>query len=166
MLKLSKFNTKLGEMLAVASEHHLYLLEFIDYKHLNLATKQLKNFAKSDIEEGKCEPLDLAEKEITKYLNGDIKNFTVPVMLIGTDFQKKVWNGLQKIPYGVTASYKELAVSIGKPNSYRAVASSNGANKLVIVIPCHRVIASSGDMGGYSCGLERKKHLLDLESSR
>jgi methylated-DNA-[protein]-cysteine S-methyltransferase len=102
------------------------------------------------------------KNELEEYLSGKRKKFDVKLKYSGTIFQMAVWNEMMKIPYGKTVSYKELAMRIGKPNAYRAVANACGANKLPIIIPCHRVVASSG-LGGYSAGIEIKKKLLELE---
>lgn len=107
--------------------------------------------------------LSQAQTEITEYLNGQRKNFSVKLEIIGTDFQKQVWQQLQKIPFGKSLSYKELAEKIKNPKAVRAVGTANGKNNFCIIIPCHRVIAADGTLGGYSGGLPFKKKLLNLE---
>jgi O-6-methylguanine DNA methyltransferase len=107
--------------------------------------------------------LDQLRRELHEYFAGHRSGFSVPLSLQGTEFQKLVWAELQKIPHGKTISYEELANRIGKPTAHRAVAQANGANPICILIPCHRVIAKSGKLGGYSAGLERKRFLLGLE---
>jgi O-6-methylguanine DNA methyltransferase len=109
------------------------------------------------------EMMNKLETQLKEYFSGKRKEFTIPLILIGTDFQKKVWQELLKIPYGQTISYKKEAINIGNPKAYRAVANANGKNKISIIIPCHRVIAHNGLLGGYSGGLDRKQYLLDLE---
>jgi methylated-DNA-[protein]-cysteine S-methyltransferase len=104
-------------------------------------------------------------KQIQEYLDGKRKAFSVPIGIEGTDFQKKVWNEMIKIQYGKTISYGELAKRINKPRAYRAVANACGANKLPPIIPCHRVVSSNG-LGGYSAGIEIKKKLLEIESTK
>lgn len=107
--------------------------------------------------------LKLAKTQITEYLNGIRKTFDLPIKFNGTKFQTKVWNELLKIPYGKTASYKEIATKIGNKNSFRAVGNANNKNKLLILIPCHRIIKTDGTLGGYAGTIEIKKKLLDLE---
>ena len=107
--------------------------------------------------------LDRLRGELHEYFSGQRSDFSVPLAPAGTDFQKRVWAELQKIPHGQTISYEELARRIGKPTAQRAVAQANGANPICILIPCHRVISKNGGMGGYSAGLERKRFLLGLE---
>ena len=107
--------------------------------------------------------LEKLRAELAEYFAGKRNDFTVQLNPAGTDFQKRVWSELCRIPHNQTISYAELAHRIGKPTAQRAVAQANGANPIVILIPCHRVIAKSGRLGGYSSGLERKRFLLGLE---
>lgn len=111
------------------------------------------------------EPVKQLMEELTAYFSGKLTTFATPLHIIGTPFQKRVWQELQKIPYGETRSYQEIALALDKPTAYRAVAQANGANPLAIVIPCHRVIYKGGALGGYAGGLEQKRGLLDLEQS-
>jgi methylated-DNA-[protein]-cysteine S-methyltransferase len=104
--------------------------------------------------------------QLKEYFSGERKQFDLPLEIEGTEFQKRVWNELSKIPYGRTISYKDLAVRLGDEKVIRAAASANGANPLPVVIPCHRVIGSDGSLIGYGGGLEIKEKLLVLEGSR
>ncbi|HSW54104.1 MAG TPA: methylated-DNA--[protein]-cysteine S-methyltransferase [Ignavibacteriaceae bacterium] len=106
-----------------------------------------------------------AFSQVREYFNRERKEFELPLEIIGTDFQKKVWNELTKIPYGETISYGELANRMGDKNLMRAVAAANGANPIPIIIPCHRVIGSDGSLTGYGGGLDVKQKLLELEDS-
>ncbi|MFD3694656.1 methylated-DNA--[protein]-cysteine S-methyltransferase [Streptomyces sp. NPDC058646] len=101
--------------------------------------------------------------ELRAYFAGELTEFTVPVHLEGTAFQRSVWDQLLRIPYGETWSYGRLAAELGKPNASRAVGLANGRNPVSIIVPCHRVIGASGAMTGYGGGLERKVRLLELE---
>lgn len=103
-----------------------------------------------------------AVQEISEYLDGQRKKFEVPLDVEGTDFQKRVWEELRKIPYGKTLSYKEVAQKVGT-QGIRAVGTANGRNPISIIVPCHRVIATGGGLGGYAGGLSNKKFLLELE---
>lgn len=108
--------------------------------------------------------LDRAEEQLTAYFNGELKDFDLPLASEGSEFQKKVWAELQRIPYGETASYGDIARRLGyEPVISRAVGAANGANPIPIIVPCHRVIGADGSLTGYAGGLERKKLLLDLE---
>ncbi|NWG02994.1 MAG: methylated-DNA--[protein]-cysteine S-methyltransferase, partial [Syntrophaceae bacterium] len=103
--------------------------------------------------------------QLKKYLKGKLQRFDCRLDLKGTPFQKKVWRALEKIPYGQTHSYKEIAKSIGHPKAYRAVGNANGQNPIPIIIPCHRVIESNGGLGGFGHGIQIKKRLLDFEKA-
>jgi len=103
--------------------------------------------------------------ELTEYFGGERKKFTVPFDINGTDFEKKAWQELRKILYGKTSSYKSIAERLGNVNAVRAVGRVIGLNPIPIIIPCHRVINFNGNLGGYSCGLEIKEKLLELEGS-
>lgn len=110
------------------------------------------------------EVLEDAVYQFQEYFEGKRQNFTLKLNPEGTDFQKKVWNKLQSIPFGKTVSYLELSKQLGDVKAIRAVAAANGKNPLWIVVPCHRVIGSNGDLVGYAGGLSRKKWLLEHES--
>jgi len=104
------------------------------------------------------------EQELSEYFAGVRQAFTFPVRTEGTEFQQRVWHQLQQIPYGATLTYGELAKIIGKPRAYRAVGTANGKNPVPIVVPCHRVVAAGGKLGGYGGGLSLKRKLLELEN--
>ncbi len=107
--------------------------------------------------------LSNAKAELAAYFRGELTQFTTPVDLFGTDFQKQVWRQLQQIGYGQSCSYQAIADSVGRPKAVRAVGTANGANPLAIVVPCHRVIGKNGKLTGYAFGLEMKQYLLDME---
>lgn len=148
------FATPLGEMVAVADQKALYLLEFADQHTGRFAGTR----------RGETTLTQMIQEELALYFEGRLEKFKTPIAMGGTPFQKSVWSALLEIPYGKTCSYAEVAQAIGRPRAVRAGASANRANRLVIVIPCHRVIASGGGLGGYACGLSRKRHLLALEA--
>ena len=104
-------------------------------------------------------------RQLGEYFGGQRKTFSVNLGLQGTEFQNSVWRRLVKIPYGRTLSYGEFAAAIGKPAACRAVGNANGKNKIVIVVPCHRVIGSDGELVGFASGLVRKRYLISLEQS-
>jgi methylated-DNA-[protein]-cysteine S-methyltransferase len=104
--------------------------------------------------------------ELGRYFAGTLRTFASPVRPAGTEFQQRVWRELQRIPYGETVSYLDLATRIGNPKAVRAVGLANGANPLPIIVPCHRVIGSNGSLTGFGGGLPLKRALLDLESGQ
>ena len=105
-------------------------------------------------------------KQFDEYFAGRLKKFDLPLSTKGTPFQQAVWKQLQEIPYGETISYSQLAKAVDNPKACRAVGSANGKNPIPIIIPCHRVIASDGSLGGFACGLDVKIQLLNLEKSK
>lgn len=116
--------------------------------------------------QGETALLKKTETELREYFAGRRKNFDLPINPVGTVFQKKTWKILREIPYGTAISYAELARRIGQPKACRAVGNANGRNPLPIIIPCHRVIASDGSLGGYGGGTALKQKLLDLEKTQ
>jgi O-6-methylguanine DNA methyltransferase len=162
--------TPLGEMIACTTKKGLCFLDFSDRKDFTKLFHKMQEtlngiITEKDIEKEEKEIMDSVESELKEYFLGKRKEFSIPLILIGTDFQKKVWQELLQIPYGKTISYLHEANNINKPKAFRAVANANGKNKISIIIPCHRVIANNGTLGGYGGGLDKKQYLLNLESS-
>ncbi len=110
------------------------------------------------------EPFNNVCAQLSEYFAGERKEFDLPLALSGTEFQASVWQALQEIPYGETASYGAIAKQIGRPKAVRAVGAANGRNPIPIIVPCHRVIGSSGDLTGFGGGLDTKAELLRLEA--
>ena len=156
-------DTPLGPMIAIANDTALYLLEFVDRRGLEREIERLRIRTKSVILPGKTPIIDLIETELKEYFRGSLSQFKTPLFLLGSPFQQAVWHELIKIPCGQTSSYAEIAQKIGMPKAFRAVANANGANQISIVIPCHRVINTNGDLGGYGGGVTRKSWLLNHE---
>jgi methylated-DNA-[protein]-cysteine S-methyltransferase len=119
--------------------------------------------APAGMHEGMTSLLRDAARQLTEYFAGERKTFSLPLSLHGTTFQKSDWNALCTIPYGETRSYRQIAEQIGSPKAVRAVGQANGRNPVMIVIPCHRVIAADGSIGGYAGSLDVKRFLLHLE---
>lgn len=167
-LKSQKIHTPLGTVLAVADEDFLYVLTF---QH-QIQKEGLPCFLGKDIQnqqvaivQGTSPPLKHIKQELKAYFSGTLKDFKTPsAFLGGSVFQKRVWDTLKTIPWGETRSYAQIALSLGSPGSYRAVGQANGANPLVLLIPCHRVINANKSLGGYSAGLSRKQWLLNHET--
>lgn len=163
ILKASWLDTPLGPMLTIADEEALYLLEFVDRRGLEREIERLRRKTKSAIIPGHTKPISSIERELNLYFKGQLIEFKTPILLLGSLFQKHVWAELVKIPPGETRSYSNIAVAIGRPTAFRAVAQANGANQLAIIIPCHRVINTNGELGGYGGGLARKEWLINHE---
>ena len=105
-------------------------------------------------------------KQLDEYFAGKRTKFELNILPKGTEFQKKVWAELLKIPYGKTKSYQEIAEAVGKPNAQRAVGSACNKNPILLIIPCHRVVSKTGKLTGFACGIDRKKQLLKLETNQ
>jgi O-6-methylguanine DNA methyltransferase len=158
--KTISFDTPLGMMTAISEPEGIVAVDFHDSINLKSSLQGLTNVA----ETGFNDHLLMVKQEIEEYFAGKLKEFTVKLSLRGTDFQKKVWTELMKIPYAKTRTYSQQAMSLQDIKSIRAVAAANGKNKIAIIIPCHRVIGSDGSLTGYAGGLWRKKWLLEFES--
>jgi methylated-DNA-[protein]-cysteine S-methyltransferase len=158
MTYYSIIKTSLGELVLVASTTELIGVYFHDCRHVPAA---LKTWTRDD----QNALLKRAGKEINEYLDGKRSTFTFPLGSAGTDFQKKVWQEIAKIPFGKTISYSDLAKRAGSPDAIRAAGSATGKNPLSIIVPCHRVMGKDKAIRGYAGGLERKRRLLELESA-
>ncbi|AFC69841.1 cysteine methyltransferase [Rickettsia amblyommatis] len=165
-LKSAWLDTPLGSMLAISDTERLYLFDFVESKGLEYKIKRLKINTKSAITEDCTRPIISIEKELKSYFSGTLQKFNTPIYLLGSEFQKLVWQELMNVPYGETRSYCTQAKLIGMERSYRAVANANGANKFAIIIPCHRIINNNGELGGYGSGLDRKKWLIEHERQK
>jgi AraC family transcriptional regulator of adaptative response/methylated-DNA-[protein]-cysteine methyltransferase len=162
-IHMAPIATPIGEMIAGATDTHLVMFEFEHRKMYNAQVERLRKALGADLVPGESPVLDQLRTELDEYFAGTRRDFTVPLLFPGTPFQMKVWSALRQIPAGTTTSYKQLAESIGQPEAVRAVARANGDNRIAILIPCHRVIGSDGQLVGYGGGLWRKRKLLDLE---
>ena len=160
MIKIINIETPIGEMVAGATDEGICLLEFSDRRMLTTEYKDLTRLLKTKMEDGENEHLKQLKKQLKEYFNGNRKEFSVPLVTPGSEFQKAVWKELQNIPYGTSRSYQEQAIALNRPDSTRAVANANGMNRISIVIPCHRVIGADGHLTGYGGGLKRKRWLL------
>jgi AraC family transcriptional regulator of adaptative response/methylated-DNA-[protein]-cysteine methyltransferase len=155
-------DTPLGPMLAGATDAGLCLLEFADRPMLPTQLAIVRRRL-GPIVAGHHRDLDQLATELDEYFAGSRTAFEVPIDAPGSPFQQRVWQQLRQIPHGSTASYAALAHELGRSGAARAVGRANGSNRVAIVIPCHRVIAADGGLGGYGGGLDRKRWLLDLE---
>lgn len=163
ILTSSWIETPLGPMFAIANEHALYVLEFIEQRKRERTIERLKRATKATIIPGRTQQIDSIEQELALYFAGTLKEFKTPIHLLGSPFQQTVWRTLITVPYGQTVSYTQEATALGNPSARRAVANANGANQLLIIIPCHRIIQSSGGFGGYGAGIARKLWLIKHE---
>lgn len=161
-LHISVIPSPVGELTAGFTSKGLALLSFSSLSELELSSG-LKEFELTELHTDVHEEL---KQQLHDYFDGELKEFNLPLDLHGTDFQKKVWNALLEVPFGITRSYKEQATFLGDVKAIRDVATANGANPVAIVVPCHRIIGSNQSLTGYAGGLERKQFLLELESNQ
>lgn len=157
--------TPLGEMVACAVDQGICLLEFTDRKTIEKQLNALSKALKADMVEKEHSHFRQLEEELIEYFDGKRSRFDVPLFTTGTEFQEKVWQLLRKIPMGEIRTYKQQSELLGNPKSIRAVGTANGINKIAILIPCHRVIGSNGELVGYAGGIWRKQKLLELEKA-
>ena len=165
VILIDRLTTPLGPMFICATKQGICLLEFIDRRMLETEFKQLQTQLNMKIIFGENEHIKQAKIEISEYFQGLRTHFTVALHTPGTTFQQTVWECLKQIPYGELTTYKQQAQKMNNLLAIRAVANANGNNRVAIIIPCHRVIGSTGELIGYGGGLERKKWLIEHEKS-
>ena len=164
-INIQYHKTKYGHFILGSYEGKLCLLDFKYRRMRTTVDNRLKKGLNAQFVEQENEILEESKKQLDEYFNMERKVFDIPLVTVGTDFQKSVWRALQEVPYGTTSTYLELAKKIGNEKAVRAVASANGANAIGLIIPCHRIIGSNGELIGYGGGLAVKKRLLKLEQN-
>ncbi len=165
MIQIQYYKTPVGELILGSFEEELCLCDWKYRKMRPAIDKRIKTALKTDYEIGTSKVIKETIEQLEAYFKEKRTTFSIPLKLIGTDFQQSVWNALLKIPFGKTASYLELSKILGNEKAIRAVATANGANAHSIIVPCHRIIGSDGSMVGYAGGLPAKKKLLRLEKA-
>ncbi|WP_370898146.1 methylated-DNA--[protein]-cysteine S-methyltransferase [Chryseobacterium gossypii] len=162
---LKTIETPLGPMFACAVDQGICLLEFTDRKNMEKQFKSLSKTLNAEITEQEHPHFEQLENELKEYFGGKRDRFGVPLFTTGTEFQEKVWQLLREIPMGEIRTYRQQSELLGNPKAIRAVGTANGINKIAILIPCHRVIGSNGELVGYAGGIWRKQKLLELEKA-
>ncbi|RMH64349.1 MAG: methylated-DNA--[protein]-cysteine S-methyltransferase [Calditrichaeota bacterium] len=157
------FNSPVGELILGTYANQLVLLDFRYRALRERIDRRLQKGLRADYIPARTPLMDELMDQLKAYFKGKQPDFDLPIRMVGTDFQMKVWRTLQDIPYGTTITYGEQARRLGRPDAVRAVASANGANALAIIIPCHRVVGRDGALTGYGGGISTKKKLLELE---
>lgn len=165
VVKVRRYEAPCSGLMLGSYEDKLCLCDWQVEKHREHVNHRLKRVLNAEFEEGTSEVIEEASKQLDEFFAGRRREFDIPLLFVGTDFQKTVWNELLKIPYGQTISYGEMARRIGMPKAVRAVANANGANSISIFAPCHRVIGSDHSLTGYGGGLDTKRKLLELEAT-
>lgn len=157
------FPTAYGELILGSFGDRLCLCDW-RYRRMRAAVDaRIQRGLNASYEEGTSDVIELAKAQLNEYFAGERTMFDVPLCLVGTDFQQRVWNALLTVPFGATETYASLTSKVAEPTAIRAVASANGANAISIMVPCHRIIGSNGELVGYAGGLPTKKMLLQLE---
>ncbi len=162
-INIRYFKTPYKELILGSFNDKLCIADWRYRKKREIIDKRIKTELNGEYVEEDTDIILKTIKQLNEYFSGKRQEFTIPLLFTGTDFQKKVWNELLKIPYGKAISYAELSQNLNNEKAVRAVASANGANAISIIVPCHRVIGSHGELVGYAGGLETKKKLLNLE---
>lgn len=156
MTRYAKFLTPLGAVLATAEGNFVTSVNFI-------AAKSVPPLGKDWEEDPRSSPLNECAEQLADYFAGTRRRFDLPVAPRGTPFQKRVWREIERVPFGQTITYSELASRAGAPGSARAAGAATGRNPIWIVVPCHRIVGADGSLTGYAGGLERKRKLLEIE---
>ncbi|MCD7710063.1 MAG: methylated-DNA--[protein]-cysteine S-methyltransferase [Porphyromonadaceae bacterium] len=159
------YHTPCGDLRLGAFEGKLCLCDWVNGKHRDSVERRLQTALQADYKEASSAVLQKAARQLDEYFAGKRKGFDIPLLTIGTGFQKSVWQALRDIPYGETISYGELAGRVGRPKAIRAAANATSANAISIFIPCHRVMGSDRSLTGYEGGLSAKKCLLEREQA-
>ncbi len=157
------YDSPCGQIILASVGNELCLCDWNDSPHATRNRSRLERMLHAELREQPSAVILLTKSQLDEYFAGERRTFTIPLRPLGTDFQQRVWNALLQIPYGETRSYKDIALSVDKPEGIRTVAQAIGANGISILIPCHRVISSNHRLTGYAGGLEAKRTLLKLE---
>ncbi len=164
-INIEYFKTQFGELILGSFDEQLCLCDWRYRKKREAVDKRLKNGLKADFKLESSSVVEETKIQLAEYFQGQREVFDMPVLCVGSDFQKRVWNALLQIPFGKTTSYLELSRALQNEKAIRAVASANGANAISIIVPCHRVIGSDGKLVGYAGGLNAKMKLLNIEKA-
>ena len=163
IIATSVMQTPLGDMFCAATSKGVCLLSFFGQKNLEEQIQKVQKFFDAEAIPAHNKYFECLQKELDEYFDGTRIDFTIPLQLVGTSFQQDVWKILTHIPYGDTISYKDEAALLKNPKAVRAVGTANGKNMISILIPCHRIIQTTGGLGGYAGGVDKKQALLELE---
>jgi AraC family transcriptional regulator of adaptative response/methylated-DNA-[protein]-cysteine methyltransferase len=163
---INRISTPLGSMIMGVHDNGLCLLEFAERRMLDTQLKRLRQRMGRVFLPGDHPLMKQVKQELDAYFEGSLRQFTVPLQAPGTEFQETVWTALREIPYGAMRSYADVAGKIGHAGAERAVGRANGDNRIAIIIPCHRVVGSDGELTGYGGGLWRKEYLLAMEQAQ
>ena len=159
------YSSPYGELILGSYQDQLCLCDWRYRKSRELIDRRIQTGLKASFVEAGSMVNEECKKQLMQYFNGERKEFDLSILLVGSDFQKSVWNLLLEIPFGKTLSYVSLSRRLGDEKAVRAVARANGDNAHSIIVPCHRILGSDGSLTGYAGGLRTKQKLLQLESA-
>lgn len=162
-IHIQYYHSPCGKLVLGSYHEQLCLCDWATEYRRNTIGKRIEHLLCAYFTFSGSKIIEQAASQLDEYFIGSRKTFTLPLLMLGTDFQKQVWKELLNVPYGETRTYRQLAIQINYPTAIRAVANANKANALSIIIPCHRIIGSRPQSGGYAGGMEAKKRLLELE---
>lgn len=162
---IKEHTTPIGVLILGVFDDKLCLCDWKYRAKRDEIDKRIVRGLKADLQEGDHALFKKVEKQLNDYFIGSRSSFDIPLLFVGSDFQKSVWNALLKIPFGKKETYLGLSHKLGNTKAIRAVAATNGANAISIIVPCHRIVGANGELVGYAGGLNAKKKLLELEGS-
>lgn len=165
IITVQRYETPCGVLILGAHESALCLCDWKGERDRTPVCDRLKRYLNADFSQGSSQVIATAAGQLDEYFAATRREFDIPILFAGSDFQKMVWRELHRIPYGTTISYGELARRIGMPSAVRAVARAVGANALSVFAPCHRIVGADRSLTGYAGGLAAKKYLIDLENT-
>jgi methylated-DNA-[protein]-cysteine S-methyltransferase len=162
-INIQLHRTEIGEVVVGSFRGKLCLLGFGGKEVRRTVDDRIKKALNAKFLEHDDEVLEKTRRQLDEYFRGLRREFDIPLLMVGTDFQRRVWNVLTKVPYGYTSTYLQVAKDVGNERVVRAVGNANAANPISIIVPCHRIIGSGGELVGYGGGLSLKRRLLELE---
>lgn len=164
-IRVVSFHTPFGELLLGSYQDALCLCDWRYRRMRATVDARIQRGLNAVYEEGNSPVLEETIAQLKAYFKGERKTFDVPLLMVGTEFQKRVWNALLAVSYGTTGTYSSLTALVAEPTAIRAVAAANGANAISILVPCHRIVGTTGELVGYAGGLPAKRKLLQLEGA-
>jgi methylated-DNA-[protein]-cysteine S-methyltransferase len=166
MVKIIQYNSAAGSLLIGVYKNELVLCDWTTRSNRSAIDKRLQQYLQCDFTYEETKFNATIAQQLDAYFAGDLQEFDLPIKYCGTSFQQEVWQALTTINYGKTTTYLQQSIRLGNPLAIRAVAAANGANAISIIVPCHRIIGSKGELIGYAGGLPAKQYLLNLEQKK
>ena len=163
LIYISKYKSPVGELTLGSFKDKLCLCDWTHRLRRTAIDNRIRKGLQAEFKKGTSDIIKRTRQQLKEYFDGKRQEFDIPLLFVGTEFQKQVWNELLNIPFGKKLSYINLAKNLNNPDAVRAVAAANGANAISIIVPCHRVVGQNGSLVGYAGGLSAKKKLISIE---